>query len=202
MFSLNFFVYWSLSKLKKVSQEQLTIEEKYALAIWSDKAKYLHVVLSSLQMIIFYLQNTFTNESYFGETINTLPAYINIDYELREFANTRPHLQLKKLVEIYEYLEFLCFNKILENVNLNYLEKLSDGDKKAVDSYFNKQDLFINKGRLATAPRRFILRYLIREEEISKDITLIERLIYKPDFWEKSVNEDERMEEEGVEMFF
>ena len=71
---------------------------------------------------------------------------------------------MNKLIDCYEYIEFLNYDKILTNVSKNVNTNLEDQQLEKLNQHFNtEKKLLISKGDLGIAVRKFISRFLLGE---------------------------------------
>ena len=91
--------------------------------------------------------------------------YISKDF--KEIFKDKKNLTLTKLLNIYEYYQILCFNKVKEELK-QYQEKITDKEQKNLIENYVKIDLQKNekiKNNLEVALRKFILCFLAKEKK-------------------------------------
>ena len=103
----------------------------------------------------------------------------------------KKNLTLDKLVNIYEYYQILCFNKVKEKLS-RFQEEMTDNEQKKINDYI-KDNLNINeenKKALEIALRKFILCFLSKEKnpeyKIKNNINNIKNYLEIKDLWDKS----------------
>ena len=100
-----------------------------------------------------------------------------------------------KLLNSFLYMEKLCFGFLIRKDNNKFFQIFSELDnkyKKIIDDYFKKNhnDKIITKNEIATALRRFIMRYFSAMKDKYNnnlnDIPIIS-LLKKPDLWNNEI---------------
>lgn len=113
--------------------------------------------------------------------------YISKDF--KEIFKDKKNLTLTKLLNIYEYYQILCFNKVKEELK-QYQEKITDKEQKNLIENYVKIDLQKNekiKNNLEVALRKFILCFLAkekkREDKIKRNKNNIKNYLEIEDLW-------------------
>jgi len=187
----------------KVDQLKINIDDRYILNEYIsssiDKAKKGERFLGTLFRMIFYLQNTdFDADITLILASEKMETYVEIDESLKVFLRKNTDLTLKKLVAIYNYVEKICYDSIKENISKDYQKLLSDKKKQIINEfYLNNHRTIISKTYLATAVRRFISRFLTKEDDYDKTHSLLPILFVKEEFWEKEIFNDQYFETEN-----
>ena len=217
--NLNFVIYWSegfrggksstLSNFYlKYPQKDLNNNEKqiimnYINNIISNNHHYdFKGFFGSLQMLTFFLAN---NDVKKNEKISLIlrnaPSYLKITNDcLNFFAKDGNDLTLDKLMDIFFFIEYLCFNDLIESLQNEYrvqipFEKIQlireklFGQKNPYDKY--------SLGDLAAAVRRFITRYLVGKRQ---DIDIAETRdlsfeLTRNDLWSEKIAKLDNLEE-------
>ena len=110
------------------------------------------------------------------------------------------------IIDLYEFIEYLAYRIILENVADIYKMKLNDEQKNRLNKYFEKKRQ-ITKTQFATTIRKYISRYLSGTKEIdyqNDDENIFEIIRYKEELWEYNIfhnveNQNIDMNEEFIE---
>ena len=97
---------------------------------------------------------------------------------------------------MYEFIEYLAYRIILENVSDIYKKELNDKQKEDLNKYFEKKRQ-ITKSQLATTIRKYISRYLVGTKQIdyqNENENIFEIIRYKEELWEENIfhNEENR----------
>ena len=143
---------------EKYNQIQLSLDNKQKIydsikdKIKNENEDYLSKILSSIQLLIYYMTQERKNEK---EEINLViqqrPEYVNMSKECEEFFKEKDY-NVEELIEIYSFFVLLCFKSIIKNLREYYTEKidvnLSDIIIKLIDE---KKLNIIKKVNLATA---------------------------------------------------
>ena len=119
------------------------------------------------------------------------------------FKNEGKGLKINKIINIYLYIEHLCFEELCKSLNEKYKLKI---DENIIINIHDKMKKFSNKtlkNELPKALRRYISRYLISKKTIEKleEKQLIIEL-YKSDLWWTNIKiEDIKKELRSLEEF-
>ena len=144
----------------------------------------------SLQILIdIVLENNYNGEMEISNIINENNKYHNLD-NLKEFfdQNDKINFKVNSLMSIYYFLEFICWDKIKENLPDCYLIDINQNIKNKIDQFFDgKNAKIINRQNLATALRRFVSRYLSgkRGENEIKESNNFKYYLCKEELWEQ-----------------
>ena len=214
--------------INKYSQKELSEDKKKLIYdIIKDKLNEnndeLQKILFSIQLLIYYLIKERQIETEEIKTIiNDLPGYVNLSKECREFFQ-EPRLTIKfeELMEVYIYLELLCFfnfkknndkkedeeddNPIIKNLRKEYKMPIDEKQSKDILSIFeNKIFKLITKETLAVSCRRFISRYLVsnRDDIEYDEKNLLSLYLNRYEFWPKDFIEKNNINilEEDLEL--
>ena len=186
----------------KYEQRNLSPKEKEILYNYKNNVKEFTIFLLDLQMIIFYLQKeNYTNKITINQVFVSLPKYISINIECKTFFGLNNEFAIEILLGIYEYFEYLCFEKIKENVNIDYKKEISKEGRDRINDYFNlpNQNRLITKEILSSGVRKFISRYLsgLRSDiTVKVDDNIFYSLPYKPDLWSKEIYDNPKFSDE------
>ena len=217
--NLNFVTYWSEGFRGGKSSTLSTFYEKYPQKDLNNNEKeiimnYISNILSnnhhydfrgffgSLQMLTFFLAN---NDVKKDEKISLIlkkaPSYLKISNDcLNFFTNEGTDLTLDKLMKIFFFVEYLCFNDLIESLQNEYRAeipfKITQKIKQKLFEQRNPYDK-ITIGDLAAAVRRFISRYLVGKRQ---DIDIDEKRdlafeLTRNDLWEEKIVKLEKFDE-------
>ena len=220
--NLNFIAYWSegfrggksdtLSNFYlKYPQKDLESEEKKIIIKYINKQKKndFNSFFGSIQLIIFYLtQNIFKNEENIINIIKNAPQYLRISDDCYKFFQKDGKIfKLEKLMNIFFFIEHLCFKDLSETLQPEYKRKIPDDLKKKITKKLlernNSIDFdIISIKDLAGAVRRYISRYLAGKRE-SVDIDEKRGLAFdltRIDLWEEKIGKLNNLEELLIEL--
>ena len=197
--------------INKYNQIPLTLEKKQIIYdIIKDKLgeqnDELQKILFSMQLLIYFVIKERQIETDEIKTvIGDLPTYVNLSNECKEFFQN-PNLRIKfeELMDVYSYLELLCFDPIIKNLRDNYKKPIDENQSKMVLSLFDeKKFILITKETLAIACRRFISRYLVsnRDDTEYEEKKPLSSFLIRYEFWPKSFMEKEDKLETDVTTF-
>jgi len=192
-------------KNKIVHEETLSYEEKSSIEKLIEKIDY-KLILSNIQSLFLYFinkKNIMGQESLMNE-IEHLPIRANIKLD-EDFVRTIRFLQLdiklSQLIEFYEYIEYLCFDKIMKNISKKAFVELTDEQKVELKKHFNNNDnLLISKEELGQAVRKLITRFLDNDDAIYFIWPINYFLKEKPELWDKKYLSDENISKFEEEM--
>ena len=180
-------------KIKEV--KLLSNEEKVNLSNLIERIDY-KLILFNLQSLFLYFVNkkNISGDEILIDEINQLPKKtIKLDDEfVKIFENSQLKIKLNKLIDCYEYIEFLNYDKILTNVSKNVNAKLENKQLEELNKHFEtKKKLLISKGDLGIAVRKFISRFLLGERFKNFDWNIFELLKYKNELWNDKIIAEE-----------
>ena len=189
----------------KYIQKPLNIQQKQKLTYL--KELNCKSVLFSLQLLIFYLQKENKNASEeLRETIKKLPDYIELCEDCKNLPE-RNNFTIANLIDIYEYIELISYEQIVDNINEFYKKEISEDEKQKITNYFesvkNNKNKIITIEILSNAVRKFISRFLSgkREDtEYKEEEPLLLFIEYKEDIWDKNVFNNDKFNDEIEEM--
>lgn len=192
------------NKIKEV--KYLTKEEKVILSNILQKVDY-KLILFNLQTLFLYFINkrNIDGSEILMDEINILPKNIvRIDEEIiNAFKIHHFKIQLNKLIDCYEFIEYFNYDKILKNVSKDIHNKLDDGQIKLLNQHFLLEDNIISKKDLGCAVRKFISRFLVGEKfkYINENIIIFLRI--KNELWSEEINveENEKFKKEMDDLY-
>ena len=184
-------------------REELQNDEKKKIFNYiKENYKFYIESLNESFILLFNYLNTYPKEK--GTKINELiniesneeKNYIRFDKQISKyFMNEGKDITTGKLLNSFLYMEKLCFGFLIRKDNNNFFQIFSELDnkyKKLIDDYFKKNhnDKIITKNEIATALRRFIMRYFSAMKDKYNnnlnDIPII-ALLKKPDLWNNEI---------------
>ena len=135
-----------------------------------------------------------------SEIIYENSKFISIEDKYKIFFESNKNFKLINFISIYEYIEFLCFPILIENVDISYKLKIDEEEKNKLNEYFkNNNVIVISKELLLKSIRKFISRFLI-SKRINRNIKDDENILYylkeKEDLWSKTIFNDIKFEDE------
>ena len=159
---------------------------------------------SSMQMIIFYLneKGILNNEEKILNVLKNAPSYFKISDDCNDFFfKEGAELTVDKIMNIFFFIEHLCYEDLEKTLLDEYKEKIPENKKvliqnKLLNNKSNQEVKYTTK-ELAAAIRRFISRYLVgkrQEIDIKKDRDLPYELS-RIDLWEENIAQLENLEE-------
>ena len=217
--NLNFVTYWSegfrggksdtLSTFYlKYPQKDLNSNEKqiindYINNLLSERHNYdFKGFFGSLQLLLFYLAN---NDVKKGEKIsniiNQAPPYLKITGDCINFFNNEGNmLILDKLMNIFFFIEHLCFNDLVQSLQPEYQKEIPEDIEQRIREKLliqrNPEDVY-TIGDLAAAVRRYISRYLVGKRQTT-DIDENRDLAYdlsRTDLWPEKIGRLDNLED-------
>ncbi len=176
-------------KIKEV--KILSNEEKANLSNLIERIDY-KLILFNLQSLFLYFTNkrNILGDEVLIDEINQLPKkivkldddFINI-FQLPQFK-----IRLNQLIDCYEYIEFLNYDKILANVSKNVNKALEKNQIEELNQHFERNsELLIGKRELGEAVRKFISRYLVGERFKNFDWNIFILLKPKSELWNEKI---------------
>ena len=124
-----------------------------------------------MQLIIFYLiNNNFKEDEKTSNIISEAPDYLDIDKDCLNFFNgVGKEFKANQIMNIFFYIEHLCFDTLIENIRIEYKKPIEksvvDEIKKKLINESQPEDK-ISLNDLAAPLRRFISRYLVGNKEV------------------------------------
>jgi len=99
----------------------------------------------SIQMLIFFLQDKADNSNFtLSSILSNRPNFLKINPILERFFVENIEFKVEHLLEIFNYFEFHCFEKIKQNLPRGPNKKLDLEQKQRLNEYFrNKKDFYV-----------------------------------------------------------
>ena len=193
----------------KYTQKKLNNEQKQKLTYYKDSN--CRNILFSLQLLIFYLQKENKNSfDLLSDVIDKLPDYISLCEDCKNLLETN-NFMIENLIDIYEYIELISYDQIIDNVNEFYKKEISEDEKNKIKNYFEQiktdDSKIIQIDVLSNAVRKFISRFLSgkREDtEYKEQEPLLQFIEYKEEIWDKEIFNDDKFNDEieGIMKYF
>ena len=215
---LNFVAYWSEGFRGGRTQILIDFCEKYPQKSLDEKEKEIinkyikrlekdnkngydfKEFFSSMQMIIFYINEKEIMN--INETIINIlekaPGYFKISDDCKDFFQNEGNiLTVDKILNLFFFIEHLCFKDLVKNLQEEYKVKIPENKRDAIRNKLLKDEkepkaLYKTKD-LAAAIRRLISRYLTgktQQIDFKSDIKLTD-IIDRGDLWETKISENE-----------
>ena len=192
-------------RARELTDKELEIIMKYKNHFEKRESKKMTEFLFSLQILIdIILEKNYPKTELISKIIeqNNINESLNI---LMDFFNDPLDNELftvDSLINIYNIFELICWEKIKDNLEEDYLMELNNNIKQKIDDFFSKNENkhIITKQKLSTAIRRLISRYLAGKRG-QKEIDEKNQLYYylsKQELWDEYGFVDN--EEFGIEL--
>ena len=182
---------------EKYPPQNLTQKEKnilYNFTLNFQKDEYKNF-LFSIQILINYIQKSGKSQNTpIYQIMPNFPSHIFFDKNIISLFNFNKEFDVNKLVRIFEFFEFLCWNQITDNLLEEFTKNLSKEKIDLIEKYYketNDNNNNIKKIELAGAVRKFISRYLAgkrTQSEIGEDKMLFNYLS-RFDLWERNIDD-------------
>ena len=182
----------------------LTSEEKATFSKIIEKIDY-KIILFNMQSLFLYFNEkiNINGNEILIEEIKNIPENLNIlDPEfINIFETFQFKIKLNKLIDCYEFVEFLNYDKILTNVSKNINSKLEDEQIDNLNRHFESKDNFlITKKDLGIAVRKFISRFLVGENFKNIESNILDWIKEKNELWNEKILSKEYEEQFDKEM--
>ena len=134
-----------------------------------DNNKILNIFFSIQLLIYYFTLEQKDEEDDIGILIDDLPNNIILYKECIEFLKApKLKIKLKELIDIYSFFELLCFESIIDNLQIQYKNDIAEDKRRKIIIFVElKEFLLITKKTLAIACRKFISRYLVGKRKDS-----------------------------------
>jgi hypothetical protein len=185
----------------------------------NSKQDFSKDILASCQILIDYIQkeNYNKNEAIYS-VIRKLPQYIEIDDLLKSFFientddinndkdNNIQMFSINTLINIYNLIEFICWDQFKNNLNDQYKMHLSDENKNKIKNFINSnigENNIIKKQDIANAIRRLISRYLSgkRGDTDISEFKILFDYIQRADLWREKLPDNDNFATELYTIF-
>lgn len=183
----------------RIAQKPITQNEKFVINAFLQSIKRIDKVIATLTSMIFFLQNTTMNpDDTLISACDTMQKFVEIEKPLKEFFRNTLEFTIEKLVDIYNFVEKQSFEKIKENVSKDFREALAENKKDLINKfYIDNPNTILTKNRIATSVRRFISRFLTKDDDFDNSKELFSILFAKEEFWDKDIFNNEKFDDEN-----
>ena len=183
---------------EKINMEKLSINDKIVIYQYFKENKgsenlYLRLMDDFAYLIIYTTETIDKKENKIQSKIYSLSEELenNISKDFKEIFKDKDELTIKKLLNIYEYFQILCFNEVKGKMK-QYQQKIKDEKQNNLINNYIKNVLTPNeifRNNLEIALRKFIICFLAKEEKKEDKIKLNENNIQNyleiEDLWDK-----------------
>ena len=167
---------------KKYGEEKLNEEDRKKIFNYANKEfNNFDIIFDSFILLVNYLNNNYyeKKDTKINDFINKAKKkYINFhDHFINYFNNEGKDIVIQKLLNSILYMEHLCYENLKDTIDDKFRFSLDKGQKIEITKYFDSihEDKIITKNEIATAVRRFIVRFLLndkRKENIDPNLKL------------------------------
>ena len=188
-------------------QVDLTDEEIIIIIKYIKKRKIKGIldftkIYDSLNLLMIYLiNNKALNTDKISEILKGKPSYLKIKEDFIEFFEKKgKEFEINKLMNIFFYIEHLCFEDLCNNLPENLKTSIDNETQEKIKkklSEANKENKIHSIKDLAIPLRRYISRYLVgknQDIEIDEKKQLSNELT-KLDLWEEKIWKLNNLEE-------
>lgn len=170
LISYDFFIIFG----KKYGEKELNEEEKKRVFTYVQREyNNYDIFYESFILLINCLNNNFTEkkDTKIIDFINkTKKKYLNLsEHFITFFNNEGKEIILEKLLNLFLYIEILCFQHLKDKIDNKFKIPLNKEQKEEIVKYFESfNDEILTKEEIASAVRKFITRYLLNESKKEK----------------------------------
>jgi len=201
----------------KIKNDTLLTKEEISRFTRKIRSIDYKIIIINLQSLFLYFINkkNITGEELLSEEIRNIPENLfKLDDEFRNLflnRNNELDLQLNKLIDFYELVEYINFDKILQNVpkNHNYSDEefeslhlneyinayneLENSQINKLNQHFENKNnnLLIHKKDLRDAIRKFISRNMVSERFNDFNSNIFDKIKYKEELWKNKIISEE-----------
>ena len=150
-------------------------------------------IYDSLNLLMVYLiNNKALNTDKISEILKGKPSYLKIKEDFIEFFDKKgKEFEINKLMNIFFYIEHLCFEDLCNNLPENLKTSIDNRTQEKIKKklYEAKENKYYSIKDLAIPLRRYISRYLVgknQDIEIDEKKQLSNELT-KLDLWEEKI---------------
>ena len=69
-----------------------------------------------------------------------MPKLIKLSDNCLNFFNHLNSIKLSELIDTFEFVELICFDIIIDNLNIEYKKKIDEKIINDINEYFNNKD--------------------------------------------------------------
>ena len=163
---------------ENINEEELSINDKIIIyEYFEQNIGNVNMHLRLLDDFAYLIIYSYENKDKIKEPSQIIIEQLikqleSISNDFKKMFEEKKNLTLNKLLNIYEYYQILCFNKVKEKLH-QYQEKIINEEQKNLINNYIQNDLKKNqnfKNALEIAIRKFILCFLSKENK--KDIKI------------------------------
>eukprot|EP00833_Pecoramyces_ruminatium_P010610 jgi/Orpsp1_1/1184642/evm.model.c7180000090364.1 len=147
-------------KNKIEREEVLEKEDKNNIKNSIERFNY-DVILVNLQSLFLYFTNKRNingNELLLNEIKNLPEKIIKLDVDFRRLIslNQLNDIKLNQLIDLYNYIEDISYDKIIKNVSKEAYNLLDKKQTELLNNHFNQENILISKKDMCKAVQKFI----------------------------------------------
>ena len=155
---------------KKYGEKEPTEENKKNIFIYAKKEyNNFDILYDSFILLVNYLNNNYSEKK--GTKIidfinKAQKKYINFSNQFINYFNEEgKDITIETLLNSFLYLEHLCYEYLINDIDIKFKSTLDKSQKEEIIKYFNNEhkDKIITKKEISSAVRRFIIRYLLND---------------------------------------
>ena len=182
---------------EKINEQNLILNDKITIYEYFEENKedvnlHLKLIDDFTKLIIYINENAEKKEEISQISIYNFLDENKIEFvsdNFKNFFKEKDIFTINKLLNIYEYYQILCFNKVKETLYKYQEKNINEEQKNAIEDLI-ENDLKIYRNNLEIAIRKFILCYLSKEKnkenKIKKNKNNIKNYLEIEDLWEKN----------------
>ncbi|OUM60841.1 hypothetical protein PIROE2DRAFT_13322 [Piromyces sp. E2] len=178
------------NKIEK--EELLEKEDKNNIKNSIERFNY-EVILVNLQSLFLYFtnkRNISGNELLSDELTYLHEKIIKLDQDFYRIIHLNQlNIKLNQLIDLYNYIEYLNYHKIINKVSEKANNALDKNQIELLNRHFNQENLLISKKDLCQAIQRFISRYLISDQFKNYEWNIFDIVNRegKPELWDSNL---------------
>ena len=170
---------------EKYGEKELTEEERKKIFNYANKEfNNFDILYDSFILLVNYLNNISTTKGMkIIDFINQAQKrHINFSNQfINYFKEEGKEIVIEKLLSSFLYMEHICYDHLIDKIDIKFKSTFDKGQKKEIEEYFASKfkDAIITQKEIASAVRRFIIRYLLnddKKEKIDSNLSLYDCL--------------------------
>ena len=192
----------------KINEEDLSINDKIIFYQYFEKNKgskgdaNLHLrLLDDFSYLIKFSSESVNKKENLSQTniYKFIEGLENISKEFKEIFKAQDNLTINKLVNIYEYYQILCFDKVKENL-YQYQNKIKNEEQiNMINNYIRNNSNTNIKNIFGIGLRKFILCFLAKEinkeDKIKLNNNNIKNYLEIEDLWDQDFYDKKKKNE-------
>ena len=175
-------------EVKELNNDELKIILNYKKNYEKKEDKKLINILFCLQILIdIILEKNYDKNYLLCNIIDNSNNDGSLDILKSLFDINRELFKVDSLISIFNIFEIICWEKIKNNLNNDYLMEINDNIKKKFDEIYQKEKIEIfTKKNLSIAIRRYVSRYLSgkREQNEINEKNNLKYYLTKQELWD------------------